>query len=164
MGKFGYEGPLMDLGNALEESQGKRNGKLTLDVVRGEQKLKVELQLTTKYGSFSSTYPFDCKKTDLILQETYAYLIKGQKPDGTWHGRPHINAFAALALLGSAGCATVSETGRKQLILLSPQEEMQLGLTSFTQTKKDVPISKEPAANALLQKVGHRTAAVSRAG
>jgi len=101
MGKFGYEGPLMDLGNALEESQGKRNGKLTLDVVRGEQKLKVDLQLTTKYGSFSETYPFDCKKTDLILQETYAYLIKEQKSDGTWHGRPHINAFAALALLGS---------------------------------------------------------------
>ena len=101
MGKFGYEGPLMDLGNALEDSQGKLNGKLTLDVLRGEQKLRVELQLTTKYGSFSPTYPFDCKKTDLILQETYAYLIREQKPDGTWHGRPHINAFAALALLGS---------------------------------------------------------------
>lgn len=78
MGKFGYEGPLMDLGNALEESQGKRNGKLTLDVLRGEQKLKVELELTTRYGSFSPTYPFDCKKTDLILQETCAYLIKEQ--------------------------------------------------------------------------------------
>ncbi|HEY3321659.1 MAG TPA: DUF6288 domain-containing protein [Planctomycetota bacterium] len=101
VGKFGYEGPLMDLGNALDECQGKRGGKLSLDVVRGEKKLQVELQLSTKYGSFSSTYPFDCKKTDLILQETYAYLIKEQKSDGTWSGRPHINAFAALALLGS---------------------------------------------------------------
>lgn len=101
MGKFGYEGPMMDFGNALEESQGKLGGKLALDVIRGSGKLKVEVQLPAKYGSFSATYPFDCKKTDLILKETCAYLIKEQKPDGTWNGRPHINAFAALALLGS---------------------------------------------------------------
>ena len=101
MDKFGYEGPMMDFGNALEESQGQRGGKLVLDVLRGDQKLQVELQLTTKYGSFSATYPFDCQKTDVILQETYAYLIKEQKADGTWSDRPHINAFAALALLGS---------------------------------------------------------------
>ena len=101
MDVFGYEGPMMDFGNALEESQGQRGGKLVLDVLRGDQKLKVELQLTTRYGSFSATYPFDCKKTDVILQETCSYLIKEQKADGTWSDRPHINAFAALALLGS---------------------------------------------------------------
>jgi predicted Zn-dependent protease len=38
---------------------------------------------------------------------------------------------------------------------------MQLGLTSFTQMKQDVPSSKDPAANALLQKVGQRIAAVA---
>ena len=70
-------------------------------------------------------------------------------------------AATALALLQLTGCATVSETGRKQLILLSPQEEMQLGLTSFTQMKQDVPTSKDPAANTLLQKVGQRIAAVA---
>jgi hypothetical protein len=101
MGKFGYEGPMMDFGNALEEGQGKRGGKLVLDILRGDRKLKAEVQLTAKYGSFSATYPFDCKKTDVILKEACAYLIKEQKPDGTWSGRPHINAFAALALLGS---------------------------------------------------------------
>ena len=101
MGKFGYEGPMMDLGNALEESQGKRGGKLALDLLRGDQKLKVELQLTTQYGSFSATYPYDCNKTDLIIKQTCDWLSKAQLPDGTWSGRPHINAFAALALLGS---------------------------------------------------------------
>ena len=101
MGKFGYEGPMMDFGNALEESQGKRGGKLVLDILRGDRKLKAEVPLPAKYGSFSETYPFACKKTDVILKETCAYLVKAQKPDGTWSGRPHINAFAALALLGS---------------------------------------------------------------
>jgi predicted Zn-dependent protease len=59
------------------------------------------------------------------------------------------------------GCTTVSETGRKQLILLSPAEEMQLGITSFNEVKKEVPVSKDPQANALVQKVGRRIAAVS---
>lgn len=98
--KFGYEGPMMDFGNALEESQA-RDGKLALDVLRGDQKLKVEIRVPTRYGGYSKTYPFDCNKTDFILRETCAYLIEKQREDGTWNGRPHINAFAALALLGS---------------------------------------------------------------
>ncbi len=71
--------------------------------------------------------------------------------------------LATLSLAASqwTSCTTVSETGRKQLILLSPQEETQLGLTSFTQMKQEVPISKDGAANALLQKVGQRIAAVA---
>ncbi len=40
-GKFGYQGPMMDFANALEESQGKLAGRLVLDVLRGEQKLQV---------------------------------------------------------------------------------------------------------------------------
>ena len=38
---------------------------------------------------------------------------------------------------------------------------MQLGLTSFDQLKKETPISRDPAANALVQKVGKRLAAVA---
>ncbi len=105
VGKFGYDGPMMDLGNALEESQGKLGGKLALDILRGDHKQTAELQLTTRYGSFATTYPFDCKKTNTILKETCDWLLKEQKPDGTWSGRPHINAFAALALLGSGDAA-----------------------------------------------------------
>jgi hypothetical protein len=98
---FGYEGPMMDFGNALEQSQGKLGGKLTVDVIRGEEEMEVAITLPTEYGAFSETYPYDCPKTDMILEQLYAYLLETQKPDGTWHGRPHINAFAALALLAS---------------------------------------------------------------
>jgi predicted Zn-dependent protease len=59
------------------------------------------------------------------------------------------------------GCATNPETGRRQLNFVSANEEMQLGLTSFDQMKKEVPISKDAGANALLQRVGPRIAAVS---
>ena len=101
VGKFGYQGPMMDFSKALEESQDKLAGKLVIDVLRGGQKLKVELQVPTTYGTFSKTYPFDCKKSDLLFKESCNWLSKAQLPDGTWSGRPHINAFAALALLGS---------------------------------------------------------------
>jgi len=61
------------------------------------------------------------------------------------------------------GCSTVPVTGRSQLNLMSASEEMQLGLTSFDKLKKETPVSRDPAANALLQKVGQRIAAVARA-
>ncbi len=45
--------------------------------------------------------------------------------------------------------------------MISPGQEMQLGLTSFEQMKKDVPISRDLTANALVQKVGKRIAAAA---
>ena len=65
-----------------------------------------------------------------------------------------------LAVLGLTGCTTVPETGRRQLNFMSPGDEMQLGVSEFDKMKQGVPISKDPAANALLQRVGHRIAAV----
>jgi len=70
--------------------------------------------------------------------------------------------FLTVSLSFWSGCSTVPVTGRSQLNLMSPSQEMQLGLTSFDQMKKDTPISKDPAANALVQKVGKRIAAVAQ--
>lgn len=64
-------------------------------------------------------------------------------------------------LLLFAGCVTNPETGRKQLNLVSSSQEAQLGLQSFQELKQQTPISKDPAANALVQKVGKRIAAVA---
>lgn len=64
--------------------------------------------------------------------------------------------------LGS-GCSTVPVTGRSQLNLMSPGQEMQLGLASFEETKKQVPISQDAAAKALVQKVGQRIANIAAA-
>ncbi len=109
VGKFGYQGPIMDFGEALEESQGKLAGRLTLDVQRGDQKLKVDLQVPTEYGTYSANYPFTCKKSDLLLKKSCDWLSNAQLPDGTWSSRPHINAFAALALLGSGDARYMPE-------------------------------------------------------
>ena len=64
----------------------------------------------------------------------------------------------------STGCTTVPVTGRSQFTaLVSPGEEMTLGLTSFDKMKAATPISHNPAVNALVQKVGRRIAAVAGA-
>jgi predicted Zn-dependent protease len=65
--------------------------------------------------------------------------------------------LTVLAVLILTSCTT-SDTGRYQLNLVSKDQEMQLGLTAFEQMKKDVPISKDAKANALVAKVGARIA------
>lgn len=59
------------------------------------------------------------------------------------------------------GCMTNPVTGRKQLNLVSADQELQLGLTSFDALKKETPISKDATANAMLQRVGQKIAAVA---
>src|SRR3569833_970480 len=68
-----------------------------------------------------------------------------------------------FALLGAllAGCSTVPVTGRHQLNLVSQGDEMQLGLSSFSQLKTITPINHDPAINAMVQRVGKRIAAVA---
>jgi predicted Zn-dependent protease len=66
----------------------------------------------------------------------------------------------AMIFLCVNGCITNPETGRRQLLLVSENEMTQLGLTSFNQMKKEVPISKDPKANEQVQRVGKRIASV----
>ncbi len=76
---------------------------------------------------------------------------------------PAAKRFFAAILLGTllSACATVPDTGRKQLLLISPPQEMQLGLQAFEKIKHETPINKDPAINALVQRVGRRIAAVA---
>jgi predicted Zn-dependent protease len=61
-----------------------------------------------------------------------------------------------------SACTTNPVTGRKELTgLVSPQQEIQLGLQSFDQMKSQVPIDHDPADNATVERVGQRLAAVA---
>ena len=71
------------------------------------------------------------------------------------------SAGLALTLTWLTGCTTVPVTGRSQLNLMGVGEETQLGLTSFDKLKKETPVTRDAAANALVQKVGRRIAAVA---
>src|SRR6185369_4775766 len=67
-----------------------------------------------------------------------------------------------MGLMFFSGCTTNPVTGRKELTgLVSPEQELQLGIQSFDQMKKEVPINHDPALNATVQRVGQRLAAVA---
>ena len=92
--KKGYEGPMMDFGNAIEESEGKE-GILTLSIKRGGKPSSVKIKIRT-LGKFSPTFPYKCKKSDLIYQEICDNL---EKNSGDW-GPPN-GAAGGLCLLAS---------------------------------------------------------------
>jgi metalloendopeptidase OMA1, mitochondrial len=66
--------------------------------------------------------------------------------------------FVALVLALLTGCTTVNETGRKQLMFITPDQEAQMGVQAFSQMKTSEKISADPAANARLQRIGRRIA------
>ena len=90
----GLEGPLQDLGLAIEDSEGE-DGVLELMVKRGGEKLEVAVQLE-KLGRFADTFPVNCEKTKILKERAYKYLM--DNPGGLdSQGR----CVATLAMLSS---------------------------------------------------------------
>lgn len=59
------------------------------------------------------------------------------------------------------GCVTVPETGRKQFNMFTPEQEREMGLTSFQEMKQEVPINQNPQINEMVTRVGNRIASVA---
>jgi hypothetical protein len=90
----GIEGPIQDMGLAIEDSEGD-DGVLQLMVRRHGSKLEVDIQLE-KLGRFADTFPVNCAKTDVLKKRAYKYLM--DHPGGiSSQGR----CVATLALLSS---------------------------------------------------------------
>jgi predicted Zn-dependent protease len=68
----------------------------------------------------------------------------------------YLTLALSLLMLGMVGCTTVSETGRRQLLLTSPAEESQQGLAAFADIKQSEKVSTDAKANAQVQRVGTR--------
>ncbi|EFK96286.1 conserved hypothetical protein, secreted [sediment metagenome] len=90
----GYEGPIMDLGTAIEECEGK-DGSLTLDVTRNGTPIQVTIPLDP-IGRFSDTFPKNCKKSQKLTARALDYLL--QLP-ASHKGDVHEKGLLALALL-----------------------------------------------------------------
>ena len=98
---FGFHGPIAEFADALEVSQGDAGkGQLALTLRRGGEGRNVVLDVGQKYGTYSTTYPGKCPKSDLILAELLDYLVAHQDEEGSF-GDPLHNTFAPLALLAS---------------------------------------------------------------
>jgi len=101
MDKFGAHGPVLEFANALETCQGPQaNGKLALTVRREGKEREITLDIGRRYGTFSPTFPAECKKSERILGELLEFLAAAQREDGSF-GDPVVDTFAPLALLQS---------------------------------------------------------------
>ncbi|MFT4590419.1 MAG: putative Zn-dependent protease [Candidatus Binatia bacterium] len=69
--------------------------------------------------------------------------------------------FIVLAAPVLTGCYTVPETGRRDLMLYSPEAEMKMGFSEFDRMKSESKINKDPKINAMVTSVGKRIAAVA---
>jgi hypothetical protein len=107
-GAHGYEGPIMDLGDAIDKAEGK-DGKLTLNVVRGSSTLEVVVPLEA-IGSFSPTFPVHCRKSELLRARALKYLAEHPETGG---GPAHARAMVALAMLTDPA----HEAAGKRLVL-----------------------------------------------
>lgn len=62
------------------------------------------------------------------------------------------------SLLVLAGCYTVPETGRKSLMIVSPGEEMKMGVAAFADIRAKEKVSTDVEANARVRRIGRRIA------
>lgn len=104
--KVGYEGPIMDFGNAIEETEGS-DGKLTLSVTRAGKKTTVIIPLK-KIGKFSKNFPADCPKSQLIAKQAVDYL-KGPGYQYISKEHCHAKAMSGLSLLAAGEMKLVKE-------------------------------------------------------
>jgi metalloendopeptidase OMA1, mitochondrial len=68
---------------------------------------------------------------------------------------------AALLTAFAVACQTVPVTGRRQLQLISADDETQLGVNTYQQILQKSKVSKDPQVTALVTRVGSRIAAVA---
>lgn len=66
--------------------------------------------------------------------------------------------LAFITIYFTACLTSTPYTNRKQLILVSPQQEMQMGYQSAQQILKKEPLSRDRRLNAVVQRVGKRIA------
>ena len=74
------------------------------------------------------------------------------------HGRWKVLAIGLSLLFIVVACATAPVTGRSQLILISPQQESELGASAFQQVLSKAKVSHDPEQQAVVDRIGWRIA------
>jgi len=112
----GIEGPIQDLGLAIEDSEGD-DGVLHLMIKRQGTELEIDVQLE-KLGRFADTFPMNCAKTEILKKRAYKYLM--DNPGGiNSQGR----CVATLALLSSDDRKVFTAGKRMALAWNKPYDE-----------------------------------------
>jgi metalloendopeptidase OMA1, mitochondrial len=74
---------------------------------------------------------------------------------------PMCLALLFPSLMAATGCARVPETGRRRVLLISSSQEQTLGAQAYEEILADQKLSDDAEMTAMLERVGHRIAAVA---
>ncbi len=132
----GYEGPIMDLGMAIEKAEGV-DGKLVLNVKNGEAMKKVTVNLQP-IGAFSPTFPYKCKKSTTIRDNALTYLASN--PDASTVWQAHARSAVALALLTSD--VPQQQAAGKQMVLAWSQQPPDEGTWTWSLSYQLITLSE----------------------
>jgi hypothetical protein len=112
----GYEGPMMDLGLAIEDSEG-RDGTLHLAIRRGGKPMETSLKLQA-IGRFGDNFPLACAKSAHLAATATRYLIDHRADHS---GMIHEEAKVGLAFLARGHLKEAEELAMKWVEL--PEEK-----------------------------------------
>ncbi len=71
-------------------------------------------------------------------------------------------AFLVLSLLSLDGCKKAPGTARDQLIYISEEKEIALGVSAFREVLASAPLSTDPEITLMVNRVGNRIAAAAK--
>ena len=105
------------LGAAIDWREG-NTGTLKLNIRRQEKPLALMFAVP-KIGSFSATFPYDCDKSDAVLEAALDWLAERQWPNGKLEGdsRSGYSVCTAVAGLAFLGSGKAKYTGNIDLIV-----------------------------------------------
>ena len=119
--KLDIQDPRHPLGFAINKAEG-RDGRMKFSILRGKVKRTVVIQLK-RVGSYSATFPANCKKSKMIVDQTAAFILKQGGPGGGISGNleglfllstgekkymPAVEAYAVKLAGGNAGTSVWS--------------------------------------------------------
>ena len=116
-GDLGWDGPMVEMSKLIEDSQGK-DGKLELIVWpqgKKENQKIVILQIET-VGRFAKTYPYDCERSNKLMEKLCDFLAAEYKRENGFAGRPHTSTASILALManGDKKYSTIIKEGMQK--------------------------------------------------
>ncbi|MDG1492156.1 MAG: DUF6288 domain-containing protein, partial [Planctomycetota bacterium] len=97
---FGPQGPIEDFADALDRALQSKKHVLKLKVERDGKRKPVDLKLSKKIDPYAKSFPFDCDRTEEVLEGLYEVLVENQRQNGSF-GDQVLDTFAPLALLSS---------------------------------------------------------------
>jgi len=95
-------GPVQEMAKLIEDSQAKA-GKLELIVWPGgnSAKQKTVTVNVEVLGRFSPTFPYNCKRSDLMLKKLRDHIVSLSKTDKDFSKMPHAYTACILSLMGT---------------------------------------------------------------